>query len=414
FDAATADQMDEGAVAAAQNPSLDEIEALDDDQPQASTNDLAAFDVQINTKLLNDPAIAPYYTDDPPGTAEELELAGISFDEVEFHEGIRYADLEAELMPDDTGQLTDRRESTEIDEPVTTADESAGDLFDYVDSEEYQAQVGAQYSRVRAEPQPERRPQQTNRLDPSVLDASELGTGLLGDGHIDVPDAAQLISSMNEVLKPVLVLMRAQTELLEDGPLAGATDQAEMLYTLRDNAESALRLLDSIEQMLQLREGRLKVAVAEIDPAQMIAGIGEPLKMRAAARNHRLSVQVDAGLPLIRADYDRTVTIINDLVDNAIRYTPRDGASRLTVDNVGTHVVFSVADNGIGLTPEDLEYIGQPFWRSQHRELVRRLRGTGLRLFLARQVLELQNGALFFSGEEHVGSTFSVALPVAT
>jgi two-component system sensor histidine kinase/response regulator len=82
----------------------------------------------------------------------------------------------------------------------------------------------------------------------------------------------------------------------------------------------------------------------------------------------------------------------------------------MSVDNLGTHVLFSVADNGIGLTPEDIEKIGRPFWRGNHQRLVRAHAGTGLHLYLAKQILALQDGELIYSGEPGVGSTFSFTL----
>jgi len=94
-----------------------------------------------------------------------------------------------------------------------------------------------------------------------------------------------------------------------------------------------------------------------------------------------------------------------------VRYTPEGGASRIAVDNLGGYVLFTVADNGIGLNEQEMAYLGQPFWRGLHQPLVRAHRGTGLRLYLARRVLAMQDGELFFSGESGRGSTFSFTVP---
>jgi len=79
---------------------------------------------------------------------------------------------------------------------------------------------------------------------------------------------------------------------------------------------------------------------------------------------------------------------------------------------LGTHVLFSVADTGIGLSEDDLEHVGKPFWRGEHQRLVRQHAGTGLRLFLAQRILALQQGELIFSGESDFGSTFSFTLMI--
>jgi signal transduction histidine kinase len=94
-----------------------------------------------------------------------------------------------------------------------------------------------------------------------------------------------------------------------------------------------------------------------------------------------------------------------------VRYTSEGGHIRLSVDSLGPYVLFNVADNGIGLRQEDMDNIGQPFWRGDFHPLVRQhVTGTGLSLFLARQILALQGGELIFSGEQAVGSTFSFTL----
>src|SRR5690606_32334537 len=105
---------------------------------------------------------------------------------------------------------------------------------------------------------------------------------------------------------------------------------------------------------------------------------------RASARGHELALAVPESVPMVHGDFYQALLVLTDLLDNAIRYTPPGGTIRLSVDGLGTHVLFSVADNGIGLRPEDMDTVGQPFWRGEHHPLVRQHPGTGLSLFLAR------------------------------
>jgi signal transduction histidine kinase len=132
---------------------------------------------------------------------------------------------------------------------------------------------------------------------------------------------------------------------------------------------------------------------------------------RARIREHEIVLQAEDSLPKVRADFERSLIILIDLLDNAIRYMPNDGSIRLSADTLGTHVLFTVADAGIGLTAEDCEQVGKPFWRAMRQPLVRHHPGTGLRLFLAKRILALQGGELFFSGEPNLGSSFSFTLP---
>jgi signal transduction histidine kinase len=230
----------------------------------------------------------------------------------------------------------------------------------------------------------------------------------------DLPGAAALLANVREVLKPSLLLLRTQTELLRDRVDAALEERdAEMVRLMHDNAEMALTLLESLEMVMQLSENALDLQIGAFSALDLLRDAGERMQDRARLYRHRITVMLDRRLPLLRADYQRTLAILIDLMDNAVRYTPEGGSSRIAVDNLGRYVLFTVSDSGIGLSDADMRYIGQPFWRALHQPLVRAHRGTGLRLYLARRVLEMQGGALFFSGEPNVGSSFSFTVPVA-
>ncbi|PJF27598.1 MAG: hypothetical protein CUN53_03415 [Phototrophicales bacterium] len=230
----------------------------------------------------------------------------------------------------------------------------------------------------------------------------------------DLPGATALLTNVREVLKPSLLLLRAQTELLRERVDESLDERdAEMVRLMHDNADMALTLLESLEMVMQLSENALDLNIRSFSALDLLRDAGERMQDRARLYRHRITVMLDRRLPPLRADYQRTLAILVDLMDNAVRYTAEGGTSRIAVDNLGGYVLFTVADNGIGLSEADMQYIGQPFWRGLHQPLVRAHRGTGLRLYLARRVLEMQGGALFFSGEPNAGSTFSFTVPVA-
>ncbi|GEM_PF-5725314 len=228
----------------------------------------------------------------------------------------------------------------------------------------------------------------------------------------DLPGPAALLTNVREVLKPSLLLLRAQTALIRDRVDETLDERdSEMVRLMQDNAEMALTLLESLELIMQLSEGALNLQNDVFSCIDLLREAGERMQDRARGYKHRITVQLDRGLPPLRADYRRTLAILVDLMDNAVRYTPEGGASRIAVDNLGGYVLFTVADNGIGLNEQEMAYLGQPFWRGLHQPLVRAHRGTGLRLYLARRVLAMQDGELFFSGESGRGSTFSFTVP---
>jgi signal transduction histidine kinase len=246
--------------------------------------------------------------------------------------------------------------------------------------------------------------------------AQNLRSGWLPQLRTDpeLPDAEELLTRFNEVFKPSLILLRGQAESLWEGKLGRlSSSQLDALKLMLTNAESALALLDSFELINQLRHQSLTIQSQDFDPSELLNAAQQIVQNRATAREHQISLQIDDALPRVRADFERSLIILIDILDNAIRYMPNDGSIRLSADTLGTHVLFTIADTGIGMTLEECDHVGKPFWRAMHQPLVRHHPGTGLRLFLAKRILVLQGGELFFSGEPSLGSSFSFTLPVA-
>jgi signal transduction histidine kinase len=223
--------------------------------------------------------------------------------------------------------------------------------------------------------------------------------------------ALDVLAGMNDALRAPLVAVRGRAELLQAGLLGQITpDQAQWLHAIHDNTDRAFRLLDAVQYLIMLQRDEVRIDWSNFIASDLLREACHRMQQRADARGHHLIMQVPEPVPMARGDYYQSLIVLTDLLDNAVRYTPPGGQIRLSAESLGTHVLFTVADSGIGLRPEDLEYIGSPFWRGVHHPLVHQHAGTGLSLFLARQVLALQSGELIFSGELGMGSTFSFTL----
>ncbi len=223
--------------------------------------------------------------------------------------------------------------------------------------------------------------------------------------------ALDVLTGMNDALRAPLVGIRGRAELLQAGLLGQITaEQGQWLEAIQENTNRSFRLLDAVQYLLTLQRGEVQVDWSDFVASELIAEAQKRMQDRIHARRHELSVQLPDTVPLARGDFYQSLLVLSDLLDNAVRYTPQGGQIRLSVDSLGTHVLFSVADNGIGLRPEDMELVSTPFWRGEYHPLVRQNAGTGLSLFVARHVLAMQSGELIFSGEPGVGSTFSFTL----
>ncbi len=234
----------------------------------------------------------------------------------------------------------------------------------------------------------------------------------------DAPMSAEditldIVAGLNEALRVPLDAIRGRSEVIQSTLVdLMSEEQVQWLQAIDDNTDQAFLALDAVDRLVALIRHDVQINWANIITTELLEEAQNRIAERATQAKHQITIQVPDIVPLAYGDFYQSLLILNNMLDNAIRYTPPGGQIRLSVDNLGTHVLFSVSDNGIGLQPEDIEKVGKPFWRGDHHPLVRyNASGTGLSLFLAKQILALQDGELIFSGEPELGSTFSFTLP---
>lgn len=213
-----------------------------------------------------------------------------------------------------------------------------------------------------------------------------------------------------DVLLPALTVLRGQVSAVRLGKLGKLNSEQEAALRLAEQqADAAFAMIDSLDLLAKLSGGTLDIQLEPFDCAVALRRAWERVREKADARGHQVALRTDDPLPAVVGDRGRVVTILADLLENAVLYTPFGGTIRITADTLGTHVLFGIEDTGIGIDAD--EPVGEPFWRGMTHPLVRQHPGAGLRVYLARQMLVMMGGELFFSGEPGEGSTFSFTLP---
>lgn len=221
-----------------------------------------------------------------------------------------------------------------------------------------------------------------------------------------------LMPPMQGALRPAMLEIRDHADRLYSGKMGSlTTEQEKATRSIRDHADSALGLLTGVEQVTMVQHGKFRVMLATFPCADLVKRARDMMQASARTRQHRITFYPPDRALYAYADFEASLAILIDLLDNAIRYTPVGGATRITIDDLGEHVLVNVADNGMGLLESDFQNVGKPFWRATHQPLVRENPGSGLRLYLAQRILMMQGGELIFSGEAGMGSTFSFTLP---
>jgi signal transduction histidine kinase len=184
-----------------------------------------------------------------------------------------------------------------------------------------------------------------------------------------------------------------------------------MLRVVYGESKRLVRLVDQVLWASRVDAAGLDPEIQACDAEQLAAAVV------SAARTHlptKLSVdlRVDDGLPPVAADPEKANQVLVNLVENAVKYSPNGGRIEVAVSRLDGHVRFAVSDEGLGIPEQDQERIFDKFERLDP-ELARGVGGTGLGLFISRELVAQMNGSLSVESREGQGSTFMVDLPVA-
>ena len=168
-------------------------------------------------------------------------------------------------------------------------------------------------------------------------------------------------------------------------------------------------LIQDLLEVSRMERGTLVLEALPRDPAALLADAAGSLRPLAAAHGLRLEVRAEDGLPPVRADGERVVQIVSNLVGNAVKFTPEGGAVTLACEPGEGEVRFSVTDTGPGIPPEQVPHIFGAFWQAKHADR----RGLGLGLSIARGLVEAHGGRIWVESEPGRGASFVFTLPLA-
>ena len=132
----------------------------------------------------------------------------------------------------------------------------------------------------------------------------------------------------------------------------------------------------------------------------------------AKERSHAVALDLPKGLPDVVADRDRLAQVLINLLDNAVKFTPEGGRIEVSARPSAGRVIVSVADNGVGIPPEDVGRIFERFYRVD-RSRDRRDGGTGLGLAIAKHLTQAMGGTIEVDSRPGSGTTFRISLPAA-
>ena len=186
--------------------------------------------------------------------------------------------------------------------------------------------------------------------------------------------------------------------------------QKDYLARIEDNLGRLERLIDNLLDLSKIEAGRFEVKKTSADLLSIAKKVTESLQRKGEEKGVTLTFSVPEPVPSTYLDQDRVTEVVTNLVDNAIKYTPRGGNVAVGLRKENGELLLSVQDTGIGIKQKDQEKLFEKFRQfgaSPHRE-----KGAGLGLAIAKEIVELHHGKIRVSSEEGKGSTFIAAFPI--
>lgn len=227
----------------------------------------------------------------------------------------------------------------------------------------------------------------------------------------------QFVADVAHELRTPLSVLRLQVEGLEDGV---EQPSPELFASLREEVGLLTRLVEDLRLLSLADAGQISFTSEILDAYAVLERAATAAAPRARQQGIRLEVARPAVSPLVRADPQRLLQIIGNLLENALRYTPRGGTVILRAVSVrenGTsavpQVLLEIADTGPGIAAADLPHIFDRFYRTD-RARARETGGSGLGLAIVQRLVEAQDGQVSVDSLLGKGTTFRIRLPAAT
>jgi PAS domain S-box-containing protein len=219
---------------------------------------------------------------------------------------------------------------------------------------------------------------------------------------------SNLVATVSHELKTPLTSIRLAVHLLLEetvGPLTAK--QLELLLDARDNSERLLAMINNLLDLARLEEGGRQLELRPEQPAALLKAAAEAIRPRAEDEGVEVVVEEAGDLPPVAADFRQLGHALHNLLDNALRYTPKGGRITLKAEASDDTVTLTVADTGSGIPPEFMPHVFERFFRVPGPK---QQGGTGLGLAIVREIVTAHGGTVTCESRPGAGTVFRLTL----
>lgn len=236
------------------------------------------------------------------------------------------------------------------------------------------------------------------------------------------------------IISKIIIVNKARTEFLSlvthqlRTPLTGAKyifelvlsekmgpiniSQREMLLQGSDSNNQMLLLVADLLDLAKMAEGDSPFNYEDTNVSKLVKDVYNNLMPNAQAKNIKLKLHLpDKGLPKAKIDSKKMKFVLQNLLDNAIKYTPERGVVTIELEADSKHIIAHIKDTGIGIPQEEQEKMFTKFYRASNAEKAKKI-GTGLGLYIVKNIVERHGGTIEFESKVDQGTTFTFTMPL--
>lgn len=223
---------------------------------------------------------------------------------------------------------------------------------------------------------------------------------------------SEFVAVASHQLRTPISAIRWEVELLLNKMKDGLNkSQIEKIENIAQLSHRMTRLINDLLDVARIDQGKLILKRQNFNLVKLAKEILDESIIAYEMRHIAVSFDTEEGLPDVFGDSEKVRLALDNLISNAFKYTTSGGKIRVGLFKKGENIVFEVDDNGVGIPEEQLARVFEKFFRSDNA-IKYQTEGTGLGLYISKNIIEQLGGRIWFQSIENVGSKFSFSLPV--
>lgn len=224
----------------------------------------------------------------------------------------------------------------------------------------------------------------------------------------------EFVSNVSHELRTPLTSVKSYSEALSDGAWQDATIAPQFLEVIQSETNRMIRMIGNLLDLSKIDGGQIRPQMELIDFKRIVSHILDrfefTLDADSQAKKYTIARDFTSRQVYLEIDQDRMTQVIDNIMSNAIKYSPDGGTITVKIMDNPDSVVLSISDQGLGIPQKDLPHLFKRFYRVD-KARSRDQGGTGLGLAISKEVVELHGGKIWAESQENLGSTFFVQLP---